>query len=181
MEILMMEMMTINGGYMIEAYDKYMISKAKEVSFEGNCVRRKVGAVLTQNPFLISKHYKNFENLDFSENIISTGANKCLDGDDSCEKIGCLIVKDHCYRTVHAEINCIKNNGLFGCKGKWLYVTTSPCIKCFQQIILEGITTIKYDDDSYWKINLDHKIYIEKIAKNYNILIEKVMDNKKSE
>lgn len=160
---------------MTDTYDAYMILKAEEASQAGNCIRRKVGAVLTQNPFMISRHYRNFEDIDFSEAILSVGANRCLDEDESCEKIGCFLVKDHCCRTIHAEINCINNNNLFNCKGKWLYITTAPCIKCFQQIVLEGITTVKYKDDSYWKINPDHKIYIEKLAGKYNILVEKIM------
>lgn len=158
----------------IKLYDIYMINKAKEISLYGNCVRRKVGAILTQNPFEISKHYKKFENVDFSEAIISLGSNRCLDEDDSCEIVGCFIVKGHCYRTIHAEINCINNNKLFGCGGKWLYITTAPCIKCFQHILLKGITTVKYEDDNYWHLNPDHKLYIENLAKKYNVLIEKV-------
>lgn len=159
----------------IKSYDRFMISKAKNVALLANCLRRKVGAVLTQNPHIISRNYEKFENVDFSEAILSTGSNRCLDGDKSCEEIGCFLVDGHCYRTIHAEINCINNNKFFGCTGKWLYVTTAPCIKCFQYIVLMGITTVKYEDGSYWQVNPTHQKYIENLARKYNILVEGVL------
>lgn len=142
---------------------------------KGNCKRRKVGAILVSDPLLIAGYYEGgFEGIDYKDTIISIGTNQCLALDKSCEIQDCLIINGHCERTIHAEINCIENSKVLTTKNKWLYITTAPCIKCFQFIVLKEIKTIWYGDDDYWIINPKYGEYIKAMADKYGISLRKI-------
>lgn len=87
-------------------WDLYFIHIAKEVASRSTCPRAAVGAVIT-----------------IDNQIISTGYNGAPAGQPHCTDKGCIIVKDHCQRAIHAEINAIKQavqRGL-SVKGATLY------------------------------------------------------------
>lgn len=158
----------------IENFNQFVLNKAIEVASKSQCNRKKVGAVLTFNPKVLATNYREFGEIDYNDAIICTGYNKSLDLDNSCEEIGCLFIDGSCQRTQHAEINCLLNKGYFKAFDKWLYITTVPCIKCFQYIVQNEIKVIWYGDDSYWKTHTEHASYILGMAKKYEIKIGKV-------
>ena len=67
-------------------------TQARAASERGNCLRAKVGAVLTS----------------YGGTLLGVGANRAPEGHHSCEDLGeCEMFEGHCVRTVHAEINAI--------------------------------------------------------------------------
>lgn len=162
-------------SFSLNDFNAFMMEECIKVSKESNCKRRKVGAILVGNPLIMASYYDGgFEEIDYKDAIISKGTNKCLKLDESCEEQDCLIINGHCERTIHAEVNCVTNPVIICTQNKWLYITTAPCIKCFQFLVLKGIKTIWYGDDSYWKINPKYGEYIMSMAEKYGMKLGKV-------
>jgi dCMP deaminase len=66
------------------------------------------------------------------------------------------MVKDHCKRTAHAEMNAIAQaaaNGI-AIRDSCIFITHSPCLDCFKMILSCGISRI-YFAESY---RLDEKM-----------------------
>lgn len=158
----------------IKEFHNHIMEHVEIVSRKGTCLRKKVGAVLTFDPYKMYEKYTDVNKFDYDEYIISSAYNTCMTGDQTCEEIGCLMIQNSCMRTIHSEILCIKKNTLFSCEGKWLYITTVPCIKCFQFIIINGIKNVYYGDDSYWKVHPEQKQYIQNMAEKNSTILEKV-------
>lgn len=99
--------------------------------------------------------------------IISTGYNGAPTGLSHCTDIGCLMVNDHCIRTVHAEANAILWAGVKNTTGATLYVTHTSCHRCILLIINARINRVVYADD-YGTSNIgllkDAGITVEKYA-----------------
>lgn len=111
-------------------WEKYFIDIAKVVSTRGTCPRLKVGAVIVRD-----------------RNILCTGYNGSIRGSPHCVDDGCVIVDNHCVRTVHAETNAIlqaAKNGV-DIKDAHCYVTHSPCINCLKHLLNAGVSTITWD------------------------------------
>jgi dCMP deaminase len=111
-------------------WEKYFIDIARVVSTRGTCSRLKVGAVIVRD-----------------RNILCTGYNGSIRGSPHCVDEGCVIVDNHCMRTVHAETNAIlqaAKNGV-DIKGAHCYVTHSPCINCLKHLLNAGVTEITWD------------------------------------
>jgi dCMP deaminase len=66
-----------------------------------------------------------------------------------CTEVGCLMVNDHCVRTLHAEQNAIIQGALHGVdvSRSTLYVTHQPCLICAKMIINAGIERVVYAGD----------------------------------
>ncbi len=112
-------------------WNQYFLSIAKEVASRATCPRASVGAVIVRD-----------------NRILSTGYNGSLPGELHCIDIGCLMVNNHCERTIHAETNAVVQAARFGVPldGAILYLWSNTgipsCIKCSQVIKMAGITEI---------------------------------------
>ena len=112
-------------------WDTYFMNIAREVATRSTCPRKSVGAVIVKD-----------------RRILSTGYNGSIRGMPHCTDVGCDMVDGHCVATVHAEANAIiqaARNGVC-IDGGDIYVTASPCWKCFKLIANSGIKRIFYGE-----------------------------------
>lgn len=116
------------------AHDEAMMAMAYICALRGTCVRRLVGAVIT----------------DEDRHVLSTGYNgvpqKALHCTDSpCP--GALQTSgeglDMCH-ALHAEQNAIAHCTDLS-KARYIYTTTQPCMNCIKQLIATPIRTIVFD------------------------------------
>lgn len=108
-------------------WDQYFLKLAMLVSERATCPRMHCGCVLVRD-----------------KRILSTGYNGSIPGDEHCEDAGCMIVDNHCVRTIHAEMNAILQCSMhgIGTKGATAYVTNMPCTNCSKALITAGIKEI---------------------------------------
>lgn len=109
------------------SWDQYFLKMAMLVSERSTCPRMHCGCVLVRD-----------------KKILSTGYNGSIPGDVHCEDVGCLVVDNHCVRTIHAEMNAIlqcSNNGI-NTTGATAYVTNMPCTNCAKSLIGAGIREV---------------------------------------
>jgi len=118
-------------------WDEYFMEIACVVSLRGNCIKRKVAAVIV-----------------LDKRIISTGYNGTPRGIKNCNEGGC----PRCNHFVqsgqglfdcvcsHAEENAIVQAAYHGVsiKGSTIYTTYSPCLICTKMIINSGIKEVVY-------------------------------------
>jgi dCMP deaminase len=78
------------------------------------------------------------------KNVISSGYNGSIPGDDHCEDAGCLVIDNHCVRTVHAEMNALIQAAKRGhaVEGSTAYITNMPCTTCSKALITAGIKRV---------------------------------------
>ena len=109
------------------SWDEYFLKVAMLISERATCPRMHVGCVLVKD-----------------KQILATGYNGSIPGDDHCEDAGCIIVDNHCVRTNHAEINAITQCATHGVNtyGSTAYVTNMPCTTCSKALIAAGIKEI---------------------------------------
>lgn len=107
-------------------WDEYFFSLAQLVSSRATCPRLSVGSVLVKN-----------------KRVIGMGYNGSLPGELECLDSGCIMVYNHCKRSVHAEINAL-TNCFTNPYGATLYVTHEPCLGCSEQLAKAGIYDIRY-------------------------------------
>ena len=121
-------------------WDTYFMEIAHVVALRGNCLRRKVAAVV------VSEH-----------RIISTGYNGTPRGVKNCCDGGCARCAgdapsgsdlSECICS-HAEENAITQAAYHGIrlKGATIYVTISPCLTCAKMIINSGIAEVVFGGD----------------------------------
>ena len=115
--------------------EEYFLDIAKQVSKRSTCLRRKIGAVIVKDRF-----------------IIATGYNGVPTGIQHCSERGCVKdIKnipsgsgaDDCF-AVHAEANAIimaAHHGI-SIKNSILYCTNQPCFNCAKMIINAGIKKV---------------------------------------
>lgn len=108
-------------------WDEYFLKLAMLASERATCPRMHCGCVLVK-----------------SKDVVSTGYNGSIPGDKHCEDIGCLIVDNHCVRTVHAEMNALVQAAKRGhsIEGATAYVTNMPCTTCAKALIAAGIKRV---------------------------------------
>ncbi len=108
-------------------WDEYFLKVAMLVSERATCPRMHCGCVLVKE-----------------KQILSTGYNGSIPGDGHCEDDGCLIVDNHCVRTIHAEMNAILQCSSHGIstQGAAAYITNMPCTNCSKALITAGIKEI---------------------------------------
>lgn len=109
------------------SWDEYFLKVAMLVSERSTCPRMHCGCVLVKD-----------------KQILSTGYNGSIPGDAHCEDEGCMIVDNHCVRTIHAEMNAILQCSSHGVNtnGAKAYVTNMPCTNCAKALIAAGIKQI---------------------------------------
>lgn len=110
-------------------WDDYFMSIAFVVAERSTCNRARVGAILVRD-----------------KRILTTGYCGSPMGLSHCHEAGCLMLKGHCVRTLHAEQNAIIQAALLGVttSGSTLYVTHQPCFICAKMIINASITRVVY-------------------------------------
>lgn len=108
-------------------WDTYFMDIALMVKDRSTCPRLHVGAVIVKD-----------------KRIKGTGYNGSPAGLAHCDDIGCLIIDNHCRRTVHAEVNAIMECSPEERKGSTIYITAEPCIECSKLIIASGISKVIY-------------------------------------
>ena len=108
-------------------WDEYFLKLAMLASERATCPRMHCGCVLVKD-----------------KRVVSTGYNGSIPGDEHCEEVGCLIVDNHCVRTVHAEMNAIVQAAKRGhpIDGATAYVTNMPCTSCAKAMITAGIKRV---------------------------------------
>ncbi len=106
------------------SWDEYFMKLAMIASERATCPRMHCGCVLVKD-----------------REVIATGYNGSIPGDDHCEDVGCLIVENHCVRTNHAEMNAIVQAARKGhiIDGATAYVTNMPCTTCAKALIAAGV------------------------------------------
>ncbi len=120
------------------SWDKYFMDIAKVVSLRGNCIKRKIAAVIVKDKRIISTGY----------NGTPRGITNCNEGGcPRCNHFGASGDKlDECLCS-HAEENSIVQAAYHGVsiKGATIYTTYSPCLICTKMIINSGIAEVVYD------------------------------------
>jgi dCMP deaminase len=119
------------------SWDEYFMMLAEVAAIRGNCLRRRVGAVIVHN-----------------RQILSTGYNGTPKGITNCSDGGCPRCSGHAPSgssldeclCVHAEENAIVQAAAYGVpiRGATLYCTLSPCSYCAKSIINAGIVEVVY-------------------------------------
>lgn len=113
-------------------WHQYFLAQAKVVSMRSTCTRLEVGAAIVRE-----------------NRIIASGYNGSVYDSTHCIDDGCLVVDNHCVRTVHAEMNALLQCARFGVatEGADIYVTHFPCLQCTKHLIQAGIKTVYYEAD----------------------------------
>jgi dCMP deaminase len=108
-------------------WDEYFLKLAMLASERATCPRMHCGCVLVKN-----------------KDVVATGYNGSIPGDVHCEDGGCLVVDNHCVRTVHAEMNALIQAAKRGhsIEGATAYVTNMPCTTCAKSLITAGIKRV---------------------------------------
>ena len=112
--------------------DQLYMETARTFAQRSTCRRKAVGAVLVRDT-----------------HILGVGYNGAARNQDDCLGVGCLVVSDHCVRTVHAEVNAVLSAAYNGVstKGAILYTTTKPCFRCRSFLINAGVVEVWYDEE----------------------------------
>lgn len=111
-------------------WDDYFMDIAFQVAERSTCPRRRVGAVIVKD-----------------KRIKGTGYNGSASGLPHCLDEGCLMVNNHCIRTIHAEINALLECMPSERKGATIYVTDRPCAECAKCIINCGVSRVVFARD----------------------------------
>lgn len=119
------------------SWDEYFMMMAEIAATRGNCLRRRVGAVIVRHRQMLSTGY----------NGTPKGIKNCCDG--GCPRCAGHAASgsslDECL-CVHAEENAIVQAAADGVaiRGGTLYCTLSPCSYCAKSIINAGIAEVVY-------------------------------------
>ena len=132
-------------------WDQYFLKLAMLASERSTCPRMHCGCVLVKD-----------------KNVIATGYNGSIPGDEHCDDIGCLIVDNHCVRTVHAEMNALIQAAKRGhsVEGSTAYVTNMACTTCAKALITAGIKRVVVFSDF-------HDTLATEFFKKGNVRVEK--------
>ncbi|MHB8076341.1 deoxycytidylate deaminase [Desulfosporosinus fructosivorans] len=114
-------------------WDSYFLDLAFMVASRSTCPRRSVGAVIVKD-----------------RRIKGTGYNGSAAELPHCTDEGCLIVNDHCVRTIHAEVNALLECSPEERSGATIYITDRPCAECSKLIISSGIRKVMFARDYHF-------------------------------
>ncbi len=134
------------------SWDEYFMKLAMLASERATCPRMHCGCVLVRE-----------------REVVATGYNGSIPGDDHCEDVGCLVVDNHCVRTNHAEMNALTQAARKGhqMEGATAYVTNMPCTTCAKALIAAGIKRVVVCTDYHSTLATDFfakgKIKIDRI------------------
>jgi dCMP deaminase len=137
LQTLVLELLQSQGR---PGWDDYFMGIAFQVAMRSNCVKRRVGAVISKDRRIISTGY----------NGTPRGALNCNEG--GCPRCNALAASgtklDECLCS-HAEENALTQSAYHGtsvAEGT-IYVTLSPCLMCTKMLINAGIREVVYNAD----------------------------------
>lgn len=107
--------------------EEYFMNIAVAAAERSTCPRARVGAIL----------------VDEKNRIVSTGYNGAVKGSPHCDRVGCLMVNEHCVRTLHAELNAVLHLE-HQYENLILYCTHQPCYQCLKVLSTVDVREIKY-------------------------------------
>ncbi len=115
------------GSWQRPSWDEYFLKLAMLASERATCPRMHCGCVLVKDRF-----------------VLATGYNGSLPGTPHCCTDGCIVVKGHCVRTNHAEMNAICQATRHGVAllGATAYITNMPCTACSKALITAGVARV---------------------------------------
>ncbi|HON78874.1 MAG TPA: cytidine/deoxycytidylate deaminase family protein [Spirochaetota bacterium] len=121
------------------SWDDYFMKIATDVSSRATCIRRKVGAVIVKDKWIISTGY----------NGVPMGIPHCTE--DSCLRNRYNVPSGERHelcRGLHAEQNAIIQAALHGVaiNNAVIYITNQPCSICTKMLINSGIKKFIYRD-----------------------------------
>jgi dCMP deaminase len=122
------------------SWDEYFMNIATVVAMRGNCMKRKVAAIIVKDRRVVSTGY----------NGTPRGARNCNEG--GCPRCNGMAPSgtalDECL-CCHGEENAITQAAYHGTslKGATLYTTYAPCLLCTKMIINCGIAEVVYNQD----------------------------------
>lgn len=120
--------------------DDYYLGIAEAVSRRGECLRRRVGAVIVKNQTIVATGY----------NGAPPGVKSCLEGGcpraSSDAKPGEGYADSGC-NVIHAETNAIIRAGRERCENATIYITDEPCELCRPLIDAAGIGLVIFPSD----------------------------------
>jgi dCMP deaminase len=122
------------------SWDEYFMNIAKVVAMRGNCMKRKIAAIIVKDCRVVSTGY----------NGTPRGAKNCNEG--GCPRCNGMAPSgtalDECL-CCHGEENAITQAAYHGTslKGSTLYTTYAPCLLCTKMIINSGIAEVVYNQD----------------------------------
>jgi len=125
------------AAYERPGWDEYFMDIANVVARRGNCMKRRVAAVVVKDDRIVSTGY----------NGTPRGAVNCNEG--GCPRCNTLTPAgtelDECICN-HAEENAIAQAAYHGTslKGATIYCTFSPCLRCTKLIINAGLGQVVY-------------------------------------
>ena len=122
---------------------------AEVASLRSTCIKRKVGAVLVKDDYILSTGYNGAPS-GFTHCTPETCVRKSLSPGE----------KPELCRGVHAEINCIIQAAIHGTAiegNTSLYTTTFPCMSCLKLLINAKVKRLIYKED----YNMENKIKID--------------------
>lgn len=124
-----------------EPWDEYFMQLAYMAASRATCPRLQVGVVVVKN-----------------SRVIATGYNGAPPGEPHCidEGVGCLMIDGSCKRTIHGEINAIRQLSPLRRAGSTIYCTDTPCLSCAEVMTRSGIIE--------WVYARNYRNYAEKIA-----------------
>ncbi len=119
-------------------WDEYFMDIAHVVSSRGNCLRRRVAAVIVKDRRIISTGYNGTPR--GVVNCFEGGCSRCAGKGVSGSGLGECICS-------HAEENAITQAAYHGIaiREATLYSTCSPCLLCTKMIINGGIIEVVYE------------------------------------
>ncbi|MBI2265504.1 MAG: AAA family ATPase [Armatimonadetes bacterium] len=121
-------------------WDDYFMKMAQVASLRGNCIKRKVAAVIVRERRVISTGYNGTPR--GTKNCFEGGCPRCNSLADSGTKL------DECLCS-HGEENAITQAAYHGVsvKGGTIYTTFAPCLMCTKMIINAGLHEVVYNMD----------------------------------
>lgn len=121
-------------------WDTYFMDIAQVVKRRGNCIRRKVAALIVRDHRVISTGYNGTPR--GVANCCDGGCERCSSNAPSGSGLGECVCS-------HAEENAIVQAAYHGIavKGASIYSTLSPCLICAKMIINSGIIEVVYEDE----------------------------------
>ena len=144
-------------------WDTYFLMIALVASTRSTCLRRRVGAIIVRDKF-----------------IVSTGYNGAPQGVEHCSEIGCMREKlaipsgerhEMC-RGSHAELNAIAQAAKIGVstEGAAIICTHEPCSFCTKAILNAGINEVvfiyPYPDNLAREMMAESKVVIRQFEES---------------
>lgn len=112
------------------SWDEYFMDITERVATRATCPRLRTAATIVKDKRILTTGYNGSPHKKLPH----------------CDDVGCLIIKDHCVRTIHAEENAILQAASVGppVQGADMYTLYFPCLKCMKAIIKVGIKRLIY-------------------------------------